>query len=151
MGRRRGLIDSNVLIAAASEEHLHHGYSRRYLAGVNADDFVTSIHCLSECYNGLTRRPGQGGLSLTPPQAAAAIRDYARAFDLLQLTVEQQLEAYDRFAELGGVGPRVYDYLIGQVAVVHAIPLIVTWNDKHFAPLFRTIRVATPAELLQET
>jgi len=48
----------------------------------------------------------------------------------------------------GGVGPRLYDRLIGEVALAHGIETIVTWNVGHMRTLFPALVVAAPNEAL---
>lgn len=151
MGRRRGLIDSNVLIAGLSLEHKHHGPSATFFERMETSEYTTALHCLSEFFSGATRPKSQGGIAWPSKLAALAVERLIRECEILDLSMAQHIAALESFAEAGGVGPNVYDFLIGRVAIVHAIPLIVTWNVKHLAPLFPTLRVATPAELLQET
>lgn len=69
----------------------------------------------------------------------------ARATSLIGLTPGQMLDAIRRYAASGGVGPRLYDLLIGQAAVHHAIPTIVTWNVGHMQSLFPGLKVVDPA------
>ena len=66
-----------------------------------------------------------------------------RALDALET-----LEALSRFAAIGGAGARLYDYLIGHVAVVASAGRIVTWNVRHLRPLFPTLEVLTPKEAI---
>lgn len=150
MGLRRGLIDSNVFVAASDIDHQHHPQSFELLDSAQTRDFATSIHCLSEFYNGATRPASRGGSARPPKDVADAVARYAGEVEVLQLSQTQHIAALMFFARRSGIGPLVYDFLIGQVAVVHSIPLIVTWNVRHFAPLFPTLRVATPEMLLQE-
>lgn len=114
------------------------------------ETYATSRHCLTEFYNASTRRFAVDAEPLTPDAARGAIDVYVDILEVLETSAHQQIEAIRRFAELGGVGARVYDYLIGQVAVVHTIPLIVTWNVKHFTLLFPMLRIATPQTILEE-
>lgn len=151
MGQRRGLIDSNVLIATSSFGHQHHAASYEMLQRAAPQDFATSVHCVTEFYNAATRGLASGGSAMMPERALDALGSHRANFEILALSQTEHLDAIRRFAELGGAGPRVYDYLIGQVAVVHAISLVVTWNVRHFAPLFPSLRVATPQTILEES
>lgn len=149
MARLTGLIDSNVLIAATVKDHIHHADSFGALNQMGELSFVTAAHCLSECYSNLTRSLETGGAALSPREAVEALDRIDLAFDVLSLTVIDQCNAYRSFSDLGGTGPRVYDYLIGYIALVHQIPMIVTWNTRHFVPLFPSLRILTPAQYLE--
>jgi predicted nucleic acid-binding protein len=149
LARLIGLIDANVLIAATVWTHVHHSDSISALRHMAELDFATAAHCLSECYSNLTRTIASGGAALAPREAIEALDRIDLAFDVLALTAIDHRNALRSFADLGGAGPRVYDYLIGYVALVHQIPLIVTWNTRHFIPLFPQLRVQTPAEYLE--
>lgn len=151
MGRRRGLIDSNVLVAAAGSRHQHFEASAALIGQAAADSYATARHCLAEFYNVTTGRYIPEADPLPPEGAWESLEAFTDVLEVLELNGSQHLEAIRRFAALGGRGARVYDFLIGQVAVVNAIPLVVTWNVKHFAPLFPQLRVATPAVLLKES
>lgn len=65
---------------------------------------------------------------------------------LVGLSAPQSFEAIRGYAQDGGVGARLYDRLIGQAAVAHDIPAIVTWNVRHMRGLFPGVRVVTPGE-----
>ena len=64
---------------------------------------------------------------------------------LIGLTPAQTFEATSRYAALCGIGPRLYDALIGEAAVLHGVPGIVTWNIGHMRGLFPDLDVLTPA------
>jgi hypothetical protein len=64
---------------------------------------------------------------------------------LIGLSASQSFEAI-RGSQDGGVGARLYDRLIGEAAVAHDIPAIVTWNVRHMRGLFPGARVVTPGE-----
>ena len=68
------------------------------------------------------------------------------AATLIGLTPVQTLEAVRLYAAGGNVGPRLYDWLIGQTAVQHGVGHIITWNVGHFRGLFPGLRVETPDE-----
>ncbi len=149
MGRRRGLIDSNVLIATATSDHIHNDPSARLLEAAGEQEFATSIHCLSEFYNGTTRTRFNGGGALTPRQALLALTAMEGAMEVLALSIADQRNALTRFGTLGGIGPRIYDFLIGEVALIHGVDTIITWNTRHFVPLFPSLRILTPAQYLE--
>lgn len=151
MGRRRGLIDSNVLIAASTLTHEHHDASSTLLIGGDAGDFATSSHCLAEFYNAATRPLAQGGSAMKPERALDALAAHRDNLEVLQLSQPEQWIALEHFARIGGTGARLYDFLIGEIAAIHRIPVIITWNVRHFIPLFPQLRVVTPTEYLETT
>ncbi len=149
-GKRRGLIDSNVLVAVSSIEHLHHERSVGFFSSIENADLVVAVHSLSEFYNAATRREPRG-VGLTPLIAKAILDKFVLNFEILGLTDREHIEAIRTFSNSGGRGPLVYDFLIGQVALIHNIPMIITWNVKHMAPLFPTLKVLAPTQFIKES
>lgn len=140
------LIDSNAIIAALASEHEHHAPSRDLIFRIADLRFAVAAHSYSEAFNHLTkprglfrRRPETVRDSLT------ALRANSR---LVGLTPQQTLAAIGRFAELGGVGARLYDYLIGECARRSGLGRLITWNTAHMRGLFPDLEVMTPAEAL---
>jgi hypothetical protein len=62
------------------------------------------------------------------------------------LTAAQTFDATRTFAQDGGIGARLYDRLIGEAAIIHEIPVIITLNIGHMRSLFPTLTVVTPKE-----
>lgn len=151
MGPWRGLIDANVLVASAVQAHLHHEHSASLIGGAPARSFAAPRHCFAEFYSISTRVAVAGVEPLSPAAALRAMENLLSMIDAIDIGRGEQLDAIRRFSAHGGIGARVYDYLIGHVAVVNAIPLVVTWNVRHFEPLFPSLRIATPATLLEES
>ena len=77
----------------------------------------------------------------------AALESVAAQCLLVGLTHAQTFHAIRDFAGTGGIGPRLYDKLIGEAAVVNGIACIVTWNVAHFNSLFPTLTVADPDQM----
>ena len=50
---------------------------------------------------------------------------------MIGLTPAQTFDTVRGYAADGGIGARLYDQMIGETAVVHGIPTIVTWNIGH--------------------
>jgi len=59
----------------------------------------------------------------------------------------EQQEAIRRFAAAGRVGPLLYDALIGEVARMHHIGTILTWNTRHMAGLFPIFASSHPRSI----
>ena len=138
------LVDSNVFIAALAQTHDSHPPSFAFIEA-NAGQIALSAHSLAEAYNILTRPPGRG-FGIDPPLVLHALRTMCERHRLIGLTPAQTLDAIGLFAHVGGIGPRLYDFLIGRAAAVHGLRTIVTWNVRDMHGLFPEMRVVTPAD-----
>ncbi len=65
---------------------------------------------------------------------------------LIGLTASQTFDSIRIYAQGGGIGARLYDLLIGEAAIAHAIPRIVTWNVGHMRGLFPDLTIMTPRD-----
>jgi predicted nucleic acid-binding protein len=141
------LLDSNVLIAMLVEEHEHHVASLNLLVGETLMRFAVAPHSYAEAYGTLTRRGERALFQFTPEEAWAALESVRAVTALVGLTAPQTLDAIRSYAKSGGIGARLYDRLIGEAAVAHGIPGIVTWNVGHMRSLFPDLGVMTPEEV----
>ena len=133
------------MVAILAEAHEHHTASFALLSEPANVRLAVSAHSYVEAYSTLTRRGGRAPFAFTAREAWAALASLRAATGLLGLTAAQTFEATRQYAASGGVGPRLYDALIGGTAVVHAVPCIVTWNVSHMRGLFPALDVLTPA------
>jgi len=140
------LLDSNVLIAVLVEAHEHHAPSLALLTNGGDAQFAVSAHSFAETYSTLTRRGQHAPFQFTPEEAWAALESIRAVTSLVGLTAPQTLDAIRNYAMGGGIGPRLYDRLIGESAVIHGIPTIVTWSITHMRGLFPALAVVTPEE-----
>jgi len=138
------LLDSNVVVAILAEAHEHHAASLALLAGPTRDRFGVSAHSYAEAYSTLTRGGERALFGFSAGEAWAALASLRAITGLVGLTPAQTFEAIGLYADSGGVGPRLYDALIGGAAVMHGIPGIVTWNVGHMRGLFPSLDVLTP-------
>jgi predicted nucleic acid-binding protein len=136
------LLDSNVLIACLAEAHEHHSASLALFAESVPGSFAVAAHSFAETYATLTR-PAPFGFAAG--YARAALERLRAVTSLVGLTPSQTFDTVRRYAAAGGIGARLYDALIGQVALDHGIPAIVTWNTRHMAGLFPDLAVVTPS------
>ena len=143
------LLDSNVLIAMLVEAHEHHAPSLALLAERSDRHFAVAAHSHAETYSTLTRRGDHAPFRFSAEEAWAALESVRAVTSLVGLTAPQTFDAIRGFSCAGGIGARLYDRLIGETAVIHGIPAIVTWNAGHMRDLFPALRVATPGEYLQ--
>jgi predicted nucleic acid-binding protein len=140
------LLDSNVLIAMLAEAHEHHEASLELLAGKSDAQFAVAAHSYAEAYGTLTRRGEHALFRFSPEEAWAALESVRAVTSLLGLTAPQTFDAIRSYSQAGGVGARLYDRLIGETAMVHGLPAIVTWNVGHMKSLFPTLRVVAPKD-----
>ena len=141
------LLDSNVLIAILAEAHEHHAPSLALLNGPKPPRFAIAAHSFAEAYNTLTHVGPRAVFAVPPRVAWAALQGLREITTLLGLTPAQTFDAIGFYARADGVGPRLYDRLIGEVAITHGVTMIVTWNTNHMQGLFPGLTVTTPAKL----
>ena len=142
------LIDSNVLIAMLAEAHEHHGPSLGLLIDGHDAQFAVAAHSYAEDYTTLTRRGERAPFQFTAEEAWAALESVRAATSLIGLPAPQTFDAIRRYAHGGGIGARLYDRLIGEAAVTHGIPQIVTWNVGHMRSLFPKLTITTPKDFI---
>ena len=145
------LLDSNVVVAAVAEAHEHHAASLALFTEGASARFAVAAHSYAEAYSVLTRRSGPAPFGRSPDEAWAALESVRAVTSLLGLTAPQTFDAIKSYAAAGGVEARLYDRLIGETAIAHGVPAIVTWNVGHMRGLFPTLRVLTPGETASST
>lgn len=150
MSKPRALLDSNVIIASVAEAHEHHEPSIKLFGMAAAQSFAVAAHSYSEAYSILTRKAQSSPFRWSSADAIAALESVAARCVLVGLTHAQTFDAIREFASDGGIGPRLYDKLIGQTAVVNALPAIVTWNVSHMNGLFPSLDVFDPISFAKE-
>ncbi len=148
MGGAAALLDTNVVVAALVDTHEHHAPSLALFEQKRARRFCIAAHSYAEAYVTLTREGGRGFFRRAPEDAIAALESIAAITDLAGPTPAQSLDAVRSYAGSGGIGPRLYDYLIGQAAAHARAGAILTWNARHFRALFPDRIVETPDEYL---
>lgn len=146
---RLALLDSNVVIATVAEAHEHHEASISLFVDRATHGFAVAAHSYSEAYSILTRRSQSSPFRWPASDAIAALESVAAKCVLVGLTHAQTFDAIKTFAAEGGVGPRLYDRLIGEAALLNGLDCIVTWNRSHMSSLFPDMRVLDPIEFGQ--
>lgn len=146
MAAAEALLDSNVIVAALAEDHVHHEASAALFASDRPRRFAVAAHSYAECFVTLTRRSTSSPFHWPPDEAWAALQDIAAGTDLIGLTPAQTVDAVRVFSEEGAFGARLYDRLIGEAAVRHRIDRILTWNIAHMRSLFPDLVVQTPSQ-----
>lgn len=128
-----------------AEAHEHHIASVALVTGPVSARLAVSAHSYAEAYSTLTRRGDRAPFAFTAGEAWASLASLRAVTGLIGLTPAQTFEATSRYAASCGIGPRLYDALIGEAAVLHGVPGIVTWNIGHMRGLFPDLDVLTPA------
>lgn len=141
-----GLLDSNVVIASVAEAHEHHQASIALFSSFPTNSFAVAAHSYSEAYSILTRKAQTSPFRWKAGDAIAALESVAARCVLVGITHAQTFDAIRDFASGGGVGPRLYDRLIGEAAVMNGIGCVITWNSSHMASLFPSLEVMTPRQ-----
>lgn len=127
-----------------AEAHEHHAASLALLTETGSERLAVSAHSYAEAYSTLTRRGDRAPFAFTAGEAWASLASLRAVTGLIGLTPAQTFNATSRYAASGGTGPRLYDALIAEAAVLHGIPGIVTWNTGHMRGLFPGLDVLTP-------
>lgn len=148
MSRALALLDSNVVVASIAAEHEHHRPSAALFNTCPPLSFAIAAHSYSEAFSQLTRKTQQTKFGFEPKDAMAALESVAAQSMLVGLTHGQTFDAIRDYAASGGIGPRLYDKLIGEVAVANAVDTIVTWNISHMTGLFPALQVMAPQQFL---
>ncbi len=144
-----GLLDSNVVIAMVAGAHEHHAASVGLGAQGSEGRYAVAAHSFAEAYSTLTRRTAAAPFRWSSEEAWYVLESVAAITRLVGLSPAQTLEAIRAYAEEGGLGARLYDRLIGQVAMQYGIPRIITWNTGHMRNLFPTLQIVSPADILE--
>jgi predicted nucleic acid-binding protein len=141
------LLDSNVVIAMLAEAHEHHAPSLALFTSDAERTFAVAAHSYAEVYATLTRTGEKAPFRFSSDEAWAALESVRAATILLGLTPSQTFDSIRAYAQARGVGARLYDRLIGEVALAHGLSTIVTWNIRHMRGLFSDLRIKTPPQL----
>lgn len=127
-----------------AEAHEHHTASLALMTDPADARLAVSSHSYAKAYSTLTRRGDRAPFAFTAGEAWASLASLRAVTGLIGLTPGQTFGAASRYAASGGIGPRLYDALIGEAAALHGIPGIVTWNIGHMRGLFPNLDVLTP-------
>lgn len=142
------LLDSNVIVAGVAAEHDDHLLSVALFERFPAKSFAVAAHSFAESYVTLTKRGPRAPLAWDAQDAWTALEAVAKATQLVGLSPAAGLDGVRLYAGQGNIGARVYDWLLGQSAVLARIPAIVTWNVGHMTGLFPMVVVQSPEEFM---
>jgi predicted nucleic acid-binding protein len=146
--KAQALLDTNVIVAALAPDHPEHAQSIALFERTRDGELAVPAHAVSEAYSTLTR--ANGLFRWSPADAWSTINSILRIAMLVGQSPLATVDAVRTFAEQGGVGPRLYDRLIGEVAIQHRIGTIITWNIAHMHTLFPQLAVIKPEQFASQ-
>jgi hypothetical protein len=142
------LLDSNVIVAGVAAEHDDHLLSVALFEHFPIKSFAVAAHSFAESYVTLTKRGPRAPFGWDAQDAWTALEAVANATQLVGLSPAAGLDGVRLYASQGNIGARIYDWLLGQSAVLARVPAIVTWNVGHIMGLFPALAVQTPEEFV---
>ena len=137
-------MDTSVLIAAVSVQHVHHEPSLAVYLAANKNQAGCAAHSLAEVYATLTRLPGKQRMSCE--QTLVFLDEIRNRLKTVVLDGEEYGSAIADAAAEGVLGGMVYDALIARCALKGQAQTIFTWNIDHFRRLGPEVakRLRTP-------
>jgi predicted nucleic acid-binding protein len=130
MAKELEFFDSNVLIAASIPAHVHHAQSIGRVIAVRKGAGLCGAHSLAEVYANLTNRPK--GYGVPPTDASRIVDQFTRLFAVVALTPKESRRTIQDAAQLGIIGPLIYDALLLACARKANATRIYTLNPRHF-------------------
>ena len=121
-------------------------------ARLNSDEHVARKHLLLEFFSTMTGRgiPGKDAagvavkVKLDPNDAAKWLRQFASKVTLIDVELNELLDALDEAQSRSVEGARVYDYAHAVAAIKAKADVVLTRNEKHFAGLTGNARLEWP-------
>ena len=132
----RVFLDTNVLIAACIEDHVHHTRAAPIVANIHEgrNEGFTSGHAVLELYSVLTRLPRAPRILAS--QAMVILQENViKHFTLIALTGKEYGELVLKIAAEGAVGRQSYDALHLACARKCDSQRVYTFNARHFQNL----------------
>jgi predicted nucleic acid-binding protein len=131
-------------VSALAPDHPDHGHSTALFDRARDGELAVAAPAVAEAYSTLTR--ANGLFRWDAEDAWLVIDSVLGITTLVGLPAAATVDAIRTYARQGGIGPRLHDRLIGEVAVQHRIDVILTWNVGHMQSLFPQLAVMSPAK-----
>ena len=137
------LVDTNLLVAATIEEHVHHEPCVNWIASALArTELLVSTHTLAELYAQLTRR----GVELAPSEARWFVRRYVNLVRVVSLSGRDYLDLMDEAVERQLTSGMIYDMIHAHAARKGGARQIATINVAHFERVWAPSRIVNPLD-----
>lgn len=128
----RLLLDTNCLVALASDDHEHHASTYAALQRRRAEGhrIIIAVHAVTEAYSVLTRMPPP--FRMTPAEAIGVLdRSWGKS-ECVALTAGELWQVLRACGAAGIRGGRAYDWVIAECARKGKATEILSWNARHF-------------------
>ncbi len=127
---------------------MHHAPSLALFTSDPQQTIAVAAHSYAEAFTTLTRRSERSPFRRSSQEAWTSLEAIAAVTRLVGLTPAGSLAAVRDFAASGGIGARIYDYMIARAAQAAGAEALVTWNVGHFRGLIDGLDVRTPDEVV---
>ncbi|WP_437188591.1 type II toxin-antitoxin system VapC family toxin [Planctomicrobium sp. SH668] len=148
------MIDTNVLARYSDQQSTQHPDAKGALRRLQAagHDLVINPQIKREFLDIAERPqgagPGKNGLGLSNQQARRLVEEFRAVFSYVEESPAVD-EQFDQLHQKYGGGKTVHDLNIVASMLAHGIPLLLTFNDRHFNHLqAEGIKVHTPQQVL---
>jgi predicted nucleic acid-binding protein len=134
------LFDTNTLIAALVESHVHHAQALPWLHKVHAKEIegFISIHTIAELYAVISRYPALQPISseLVVEQIEDEVLNH---FEVIALNRDEYHAIIRHLAKTGIVGGTVYDAVIIAAGIKASVDHLLSFNAKHFRRVYPSV------------
>jgi predicted nucleic acid-binding protein len=131
------LFDTNTLIAALVESHIHHDPALTWLQKVHRKEIegYISIHTIAELYAVISRYPALQPIA--PELVVEQIEDeILGSFEVITLTPDEYHSIIQHLSQRGIIGGTVYDAVIVYAGVKANVDYLLSFNAKHFRRVY---------------
>ncbi len=131
------LFDTNTLIAALVESHLHHDRALLWVQKVYRKEIEggISLYTIAELYAVISRVPTLQTIS--PESIAEQIKEaIAQNFEVITLNSDKYISIIKHLAQTGLAGGIVYDAIIVFAGIKAKVDHILSFNAKHFRRVY---------------
>jgi predicted nucleic acid-binding protein len=140
------ILDTSVMVAAVCVWHQHHHAASEeiHLRLGRGERLAIPAPALAETYSVLTRLPSP--YRLAPADAWELIEtNFIQAARVVGLSGPTYVRLLARCAKQQVVGGRAYDAVIAECAKQAKIPVLLTFNGRHFESLLDSVAVIEPS------
>ncbi len=129
--------DTNCIVALLSPRHEHHdrAISEMERRLDNGETLVIAAHTLVETYSVLTRLPTPHRLAPVDCRTLIEANFFGSGVEIIALSADDYRRLIHDAPDRSISGGRVYDAVIAACARLAHADVLLTFNERHFAPL----------------